>query len=91
MSRSAHRLGDPNTAGAAITNIPQSTVFTNNRQSSIDGSDVAGHGPGEHGGPQTANGSATVFITNIPANRLGDADTCGHPRDDGSPDVFIGP
>jgi hypothetical protein len=87
----AHRLNDTDTAGASITGIPQGTVFTNNLLASIDGSDVAGHGIGPHASPKTANGSSTVFITNIPANRQGDADTCGHPRADGSPDVFIGP
>jgi uncharacterized Zn-binding protein involved in type VI secretion len=88
---SAHRLDDPDEAGASITSIPQGTVFINNQLASIDGSDVAGHAPGVHSSPQTANGSPTVFITNIPANRQGDADTCGHPRAEGSPDVFIGP
>lgn len=87
----AHRLNDPDDAGAAITGIPQGTVFVNNQPASIDGSSVAGHGRGEHSGPKTANGSPTVFIANIPANRQGDADTCGHARASGSPDVFVGP
>jgi uncharacterized Zn-binding protein involved in type VI secretion len=87
----AHRLNDPDEAGAAINSIPQSTVFINDQLASIDGSDVDGHGTGEHSGPQTANGSPTVFIGGIPVNRQGDADTCGHPRADGSPDVFVGP
>lgn len=91
MNKAAHRLGDPNDAGAAITSIPQSTVFINGLQVSIDGSDVEGHGVGEHAGPLTASGSPTVFINNIPVNRTGDPDTCGHPRAEGSPDVFVGP
>lgn len=91
MSKSAHRLGDPDTAGAAITSVIQPDVFVNNILASIDGCPVAGHAPGEHSSPVTANGSPTVFIHNIPFNRTGDADSCGHPRAAGSPDVFVGP
>jgi len=85
---SAHRLNDVNDAGAAITSIAQGTVYINNLLASIDGSSVAGHGVGEHSGPNTANGSSTVFIGSIPVNRQGDADTCGHGRAAGSPNVF---
>lgn len=85
-----NRLFDLNEADAAIIEIPQSTVFTNDLLVSIDGSDVEGHGPGEHAGPLTANGSPTVFVAYIPVNRIGDPDTCGHPRATGSPNVFVG-
>lgn len=91
MSKAAHRLGDPNDDGAAIVSIPQSTVFVNDLQASIDGSQVEEHGIGEHDNPFTDSGSPTVFINNIPVNRTGDPDTCGHARAEGSPDVFIGP
>jgi uncharacterized Zn-binding protein involved in type VI secretion len=37
----------------------------------------------------TANGSTTVFINGIPVNRRGDADSCGHPREQGSSNVFV--
>jgi uncharacterized Zn-binding protein involved in type VI secretion len=84
-----HRLTDPNTAGAPIVEVIQQTVFANNLLVSIDGSPVEGHGPGEHAGPLTANGSLNVFINGIPVNKLGDPDTCGHPRAQGSPDVFV--
>jgi hypothetical protein len=83
-----HRYGDPNTAGAPIVRVAQNTVFVNNLLLSVDGSDVAGHGPGEHAGPITANGSITVFAEFIPVNDRGDPDSCGHPRDQGSPDVY---
>lgn len=91
MSKPVHRLGDPNEDGAAVTDIAQGTVFANNMLVSVDGSTVEGHGLGEHASPVTANGSATVFIGGIPVNRQGDADTCGHPRADGSPNVNVGP
>ena len=87
---SAHRLNDPDDAGAAITSIAQGTVFINNQLASINGSQVAGHGLGEHSSPKTANGSGTVFIANTPVNRQGDADTCGHARASGSGIVFVG-
>lgn len=84
------RLLDLNEADAPIIDIPQSTVFANDLLVSIDGSDVEGHGPGEHASPLTANGSPTVFVAYIPVNRIGDPDTCGHPRATGSPNVFVG-
>jgi uncharacterized Zn-binding protein involved in type VI secretion len=86
-----HRLGDENDGGGVIEDIPQGTVYVNDQLASIDGSSVSGHGIGEHSGPVTANGSATVFIGGIPVNRQGDADTCGDGRAEGSPDVFVGP
>lgn len=84
-----HRLTDDNTAGAPITHTVQSTVYANNLLVGVDGSPVEGHGPGVHGAPLTANGSTNVFIENIPVNRKGDEDTCGHPRNIGSPDVYV--
>lgn len=84
-----HRLTDDNTAGAPITSTVQNTVYANNLLVGVDGSPVQGHGPGVHAGPLTANGSTNVFIENIPVNRKGDEDTCGHPRNVGSPDVYV--
>lgn len=88
VGKAAHRLGDENNGGGPISSIPQSTVFINNLQASIDGSAVDGHFLDFP--TSTAGGSPTVFITNIPANRTGDEDECGHIRDQGSPNVFIG-
>ena len=84
-----HRLTDDNTAGAPITSTLQNSVYANNLLVGVNGSPVAGHGPGVHGGPVTANGSSNVFIENIPVNRQGDDDTCGHSRNIGSPDVYV--
>jgi len=83
-----HRQGDANTAGAPVTSTLQQTVFANNALVSVDGSSVADHGRRKHDAPVTANGSSTVFINGIPVNKSGDADTCGHTRATGSPDVF---
>lgn len=84
-----HRRTDRNTAGAPITKVRQSTVYANNLLVSVDGSDVRGHGPGKHASPKTANGSRNVFINNIPVNKRGDHDTCGHPRASGSNNVQV--
>lgn len=83
-----HRHQDLNTADAPIVRVAQNSVYVNNRLLSVDGSDVKGHGPGEHSGPVTANGSQTVFAEFIPVNDRGDPDSCGHPRAEGSPDVY---
>lgn len=90
----AHRLGDANDAGGVVTSIPQTTVFVNNVLVSVDGSIGTSHPPcplPPHcaGQWQTANGSPDVFVENIPVNFKGNADTCGHSRAEGSPDVFI--
>ena len=83
-----HRLSDPNDDGAVVEQVIQSTVYANGMLVSVDGCPVQEHGLGEHDSPLTANGSSTVFINGIPVNRQGDADTCGHARAQGSPDVF---
>jgi uncharacterized Zn-binding protein involved in type VI secretion len=83
------RLGDPNTAGAAITGTLQASVFTNGKLTAVNGSPVETHNI-IHISPKTASGNPTVFINGIPVNRTGDADTCGHARGAGSPNVFIG-
>lgn len=95
MGLNVARMTDVNSAGGAITSIPQNTVFANNLLISVNGSIGTGHppcpSPSIHcaGVWQTANGSTTVFINNIPVNRLSDADTCGHSRVGGSATVFV--
>ena len=84
-----HRLGDQNDGGGVIEDVAQGTVYVNEQLASIDGSGVSGHDL--HLPTVTANGSPTVFINGISVNRQGDPDTCGCPRDSGSPDVFVGP
>lgn len=90
-----HRLTDPNTAGGRVTHtVRQSTVFANDLLVSVNGSCVTGHFPFviphvPTCTPKTANGSQRVFAEDIPVNRRGDADTCGHPRAAGSPNVYV--
>ncbi len=87
-----HRIGDLNNAGGAITGVAQSTVSVNGILASVDGSDVSPHITFvvPHVGTITASGSSTVSIEGIPVNRQGDADSCGHSRAGGSPNVFVG-
>lgn len=91
----AERLNDINDATpapGAITKVVQSTVFVNGLLLSVNGSEVSPHSggePHEDPPPKTANGSSNVFAGNKPANRVGDADTCGHKRKVGSSNVFI--
>lgn len=91
MGQQAHRLGDSNTAGAPIISIPGNTnVFCNGSLLSVDGSPVQPHGLPPHAAPFTANGSSTVYCNGIPVNSKTDADTCGHTRNAGSSNVYIG-
>lgn len=84
------RVGDPDSGGGVIiSGVP--TVFVNNIQISVSGNPVTGHPPfGPHGAPCTMQQqNSTVFANNILVVITGDADTCGHSRLNGSPDVFI--
>ena len=60
-----------------------------NEEVIVDGDDVAGHGPGEHGGPTMIAGSNAVFVGGIAVCNAGDLATCGDPAT-GSADVFVG-
>ncbi len=92
MGEPAHRIGDADTGGGIVTGSLQSKVRINGKLAAVDGSPVSGHAPfmPPHTGPVTAHGSAKVRFGGIPANRRGDADTCGHARASGSPNVNIG-
>lgn len=91
MAKPVHRLNDPNTAGGVMNGPAQSFVFDQGREVSIDGSGVSPHPPfvPPHVSPVTANGSSFVFISGIPVNFEGNADSCGHPRAEGSDLTFI--
>lgn len=82
-------VGDANTAGGRILGSVQGMVFINGRLVSVDGSPVSGHGRGIHSNPVTSSGSHKVFINNIPVNRQGDPDTCGHVRATASTNIHI--
>lgn len=90
-----HRIGDCNDAGGCVTSTPNGTVYADNILIAVNGAIGTSHAPCPAPSPPhcagnwtTANGGPTVFAENIPINKTGDADTCGHTRAAGSPDVF---
>lgn len=89
------RLGDSNDGGGIVTTIPQTTVFVNGILGSVTGSIGSGHPPCPtiqihcQGLWSTIANQSKVFFENIPVNQIGDSDTCGHSRINGSPDTFI--
>lgn len=85
-----HRMGDANNVGGAIDDIPQTTVFADNKLVAINGSQGSGDENGhDYHKWATANGSKDVFVNGIPVNFEGNADTCGDNRVAGSSDVFV--
>lgn len=94
MAKNIQRQGDANSAGATIVSVKQNSVYIENRLVSVDGSKVKDHIPGmfgfQHKNVVTANGSSRLYIENKRVNRMGDADSCGHPRVVGSATVFLG-
>ena len=95
MPLQVHRLGDANTGGGTIIAIPQSSVFANSLLVCVDGSIGTSHRPCSdsdihcQGNWVTTSGGQTVFAEGIPVNKMGDPDSCGHPRAAGSPNVFM--
>lgn len=90
---SVQRQGDTNSAGGAATSGVAS-VRVNGKPVVVNGTSVSAHAPWgrphpPHAGPTTTGGSGTVRAGGIPINRTGDADTCGHARVGGSPDVRV--
>lgn len=82
----AVRQSQDSAGGTLVAGSPN--VITNGTPQVRIGDAVAGHGPGEHGGPVMAEGSPNVIVNGIPACRAGDNATCGHPAS-GSPNVII--
>jgi|TARA_R110000787_G_scaffold50839_4_gene120786 uncharacterized Zn-binding protein involved in type VI secretion len=85
-----HTLTLTNTAGAAVTSTSVQTVFAAGEKVATNDDSVAGHGIGVHAAPVTKNGSSTVIAEGEPVNRKGDADSCGHERNAGVTNVFVG-
>ncbi len=83
------RIGDADSGGGKVT-AGVNNVIVNGRPISVNGKPVSGHAPGIHAGPVTANGLTNVIAGGIPVNVIGNADTCGHARAEGSPNVVAG-
>jgi uncharacterized Zn-binding protein involved in type VI secretion len=85
------RQGDTNNKGAPAES-GVSSVVVNNKPIVVDGTPVSTHNPWykRHRGKKTANGKTNVVAGNKPVNVVGNSDTCGHPRVNGSNNVIIG-
>jgi uncharacterized Zn-binding protein involved in type VI secretion len=82
------RVGDSNDAGGVIlTGTP--TVLINNRPVAVLGSKVSPH-PKKHVGQQCTSNNVTVLVNGKPIVTVGDIDTCGHVRVQGSTNVIVG-
>jgi len=81
------RKGDVDSGGGVITGGVGS-VRVNNIPVSVNGTGVSVHARRHR--PVTANGVSSVRAGGIPINVAGNADTCGHARTGGSPDVRAG-
>lgn len=77
-----HCVGDANSAGGVVTGSLQSGFRDQGRLVAVNGSPVSPHFPfiPPHVGTVTSNGAPGFRINGIPVNRVGDADSCGHPR-----------
>ena len=75
-------VGDANAAGGVVQGSVQGTVYIDGRLVAVNGSPVSPHWPFRfpHVGTVTTSGSTQVLINGIPVNRVGDPDSCGHPR-----------
>lgn len=82
------REGDANNAGGIVTRGVSSFII-DNKKVSVDGSPVSNH-PRRHVGKRTANGNKSFMIENKPVNTVGNADSCGHTRAQGSSSFIIG-
>ncbi len=87
----AARVG-VDTAGGPILPGPNVTVFVGGSFWAVMGHTVTPHGPPPHGPPPPVmvKGSMTVFVSGIPACRLGDVASCGCPAAPGFPTVMAG-
>ena len=88
------RKGDANSAGGIATQA-SSTVLVNGRGVVFPGSSVTPHpccgakGCNKHCCAKTTGGTSTITANGRPINLVGDSDTCGHARAQGSPTVFM--
>lgn len=93
----AQRKGDSNTGGG-VAEGGEPTVKVNGLAVMIPAQSVTAHPPyprkgrnGHNDGSQkTAGGVSSVRAGGKPIVVTGDADTCGHTRAGGSPDVKVG-
>lgn len=82
------RQGDKNVLGGiATTGI--TTVLVNGQPIVVDGTRVSPHHK-KHYTASTRGGVSSVVAGGKPVNVIGNTDTCGHGRQQGSSDVTVG-
>lgn len=86
------RQGDKNSAGGRVVRGNPS-FLVDGRPVSVDGSPVSPHKPcpedHEHCHAKTAEGTTKFIVDGIPVNLVGNHDTCGHARVEGSPHFYV--
>ncbi|CAB4221472.1 COG4104 Uncharacterized conserved protein [uncultured Caudovirales phage] len=85
------RMGDANNMGGKIiVGVPN--VLVNNRPICVDGKPITAHYPyvPPHVSAVTTAGLKSVIAGGIPINLLGNPDSCGHTRVEGSDNVVGG-
>jgi uncharacterized Zn-binding protein involved in type VI secretion len=85
----ACRLGDRDSAGAAIVGNVASTVTINGQPAALVGSAQAPHGKSIHRGSTVTVGSPTVIVENRALARVTSGTACGHAMATGSPNVDV--
>lgn len=91
MGKKIVRVGDINEKGGKVL-AGDNTVFLNGKPIAVDGSPVSVHpaqpfGRGNHVGARCRATQSSIFVNGKRIILVGDTDTCGHKRIDGSPDV----
>lgn len=82
------RQGDKNVlGGAALGGV--TSVLVNGKPIVVNGTRVTPH-PKKHNTARTRGGVSSVLAGGTPVNVIGNSDTCGHGRQQGSSNVIAG-
>jgi len=88
MAQPQVRAGDVNSDFAPVIGVKAARVLTNGRPSSTAGDLVAPHDSKPTHFAVTTSTNPRVLIQGVPVTRVGDFDTCIHPRVTGSANVL---
>lgn len=90
MSNEIVRDGDVNSSGGRAI-AQQNSYYVDGKAVITEGSPVTPHAPyGKHSVARTGPGSGSFLIEGRRVNRVGDIDTCGCPRVQGSVNYIVG-
>jgi uncharacterized Zn-binding protein involved in type VI secretion len=91
----AVRIGDTNSGGGRAIGPGAKSVLINGRAACLNGTSVSPHtccgrpGCAKHCAAKTQQGARSVIAQGKPINYIGNSDTCGHARSQGSNDVIL--